>query len=277
MILTSGELAAIEQIDRPTAMRFLGKEVRTRDVFGLKITTSRHRRGPGAAVDLANYGLIVGGKPRAVIRFAPAPFGNAPVIAAIGKPLAQHGAYLMRLAGVGISAEELVAFVRASLLKFRSDQLRKERDFRYIVSLEEPKGWLIDGIKTFEAPAYAGKVYQKAGALSAGRSKTKTQPTRWVDQAGQVHSVYRGGQNLHQAGQLPEGARLVESGPKQRYVFVLAPENSLEYRVWRAALPAQVVALAEDEALNLLQPRLLADLIPDLPPLEWRRLVEGRW
>lgn len=275
MILTSSELATIEQIDRPTGMSFLAKEVRTRDVFGVKITTTRHRRGPGAAVDLVNYGLIVAGKPRAVIRFSPAPFGNAPVIAAIGQPLARHGAYLMRLAGVGISSEDLVTFVRSSLLKFRADQLRKERDFRYIVSLEEPKGWLIDGIKLFEAPAYAGKVYQTAGALSAGRSKTKTQPTRYVDQVGQVHSVYRGGQNMHQAGTLPAGARLVESGSKQRYVFVLAPANSLEYKAWRAVLPAHVVELAEDEGLNILQPRLLADIFPDLSPQERVRLYEG--
>jgi len=73
------------------------------------------------------------------------------------------------------------------------------------------------------------------------------------------------------------GVRLVDSGSKQRYVFVLAPANSLEYKAWRGVLPAHVVELAEDEALNMLQPRLLADLSPDLPPIEWTRLVEGRF
>ena len=82
---------------------------------------------------------------------------------------------------------------------------------------------------------------------------------------------------MYQAGTLPAGVRLVDSGSKQRYVFVLAPANSLEYKAWRGVLPAHVVELAEDEALNMLQPRLLADLSPDLPPIEWTRLVEGRF
>lgn len=84
----------------------------------------RNARGAGAKADLINYGLRnANGKLVAVLRIGCAPYGNAPVIAAVGKDLAQHTAYLMRLAGIGLSADNLVGFVQASTLRFRSDML----------------------------------------------------------------------------------------------------------------------------------------------------------
>ncbi len=260
MRLDSGEVAQITSIPRAGAIAFLQKQIRTRTALGMKFTTSRHRRGPGAAVDMINYGLVAGGKPRAVMRIGPAPFGNQPLVSAIGQDLAPHGAYLMRLAGVGISRADLTNFVRSCGYRFRADQRRnKGRDFRYLVSIDDPRGWLIESESVFEAPAYAGEVYVRAGALFAGYSKTRRQPTRYVNQAGQLCSVYRGGRNI--INDLPPGTRLVESGPKQRFVFVLAPENSPAYRLWRAALPANVVE-PQDAPYGWVQPRLLASLRP---------------
>ena len=94
------------------------------------------------------------GKLVAVLRIGCAPHGNAPMIAAVGKDLAQHTAYLMRLAGVGLPADDLVGFVQASTLRFRSDMLVRNpererkglppRDYRYLLSLDDPFARLIE-------------------------------------------------------------------------------------------------------------------------------------
>ncbi|MCG3207284.1 MAG: hypothetical protein FOGNACKC_00884 [Anaerolineae bacterium] len=258
--LDSGERGAVKVVKRQQAVDFLGKLVLTRTVFGQKIKTTRHRRGPGGAGDLLNYGLEVDGKIRAALRIGPAPFGNKPVIAALGRELAGHGAYVMRLAGAGISGGDLETFARLALMQFRQDMLRQGRDFRYLVSLDDPKGWMITGQSVFEAPAYAGVIYQKLGALSAGMSKTRRQPTRFVDADGRLRSIYHNGRNLLKTGELPAGCRLVDSGPLQRFVMVLAEPGSLQYRAWRAALPPWVIELESDPALNWVQPRLLTKI-----------------
>lgn len=245
----------ITQIPRQQAKTFLSKIVSTRTAFGVKFKTSRHRRGPGGAADLINYGY--GDPPRIVMRIGPAPFGNRPVLAALGKDLASYGAYVMRLAGAGVTAEEMENFVKACALRFRVDMLSRERDFRYLVSLDDPNGWLIEAASILESPAYAGKIYQKAGFLSGGFSKTRRQPTQFVDTDGQLRSIYSNGKNLLTAGLLPAGARLVDSGPKRRFVRVLAEKGSLEYAAWRRVLPAHVVELQEDPLLDWVQPRLL--------------------
>ncbi|HNS37845.1 MAG TPA: hypothetical protein PKM01_08675, partial [Anaerolineaceae bacterium] len=102
-----------EIIPRQDAMDFLTHlqpkwldRVWTDGVLGnMKKRLMRNARGAGAKADLINYGLRnANGKLVAVLRIGCAPYGNAPVIAAVGKDLALHTAYLMRLAGVGLSA-----------------------------------------------------------------------------------------------------------------------------------------------------------------------------
>jgi hypothetical protein len=170
----------------------------------------RNARGAGAKADLINYGLRnANGKLIAVLRIGCAPYGNAPVIAAVGKDLAQHTAYLMRLAGVGLSADDLVGFVQASTLRFRADMLGRNlererkglppRDYRYLLSLDDPCARLI------ESPAWdilaasnaaTGRVYLNAGALDAGVTNTRSSVTRYVDAQGCVRSVYQSGKNV---------------------------------------------------------------------------------
>ncbi len=112
----------------------------------VKKRLARNARGAGAKADLINYGLYnSNGKLIAVLHIGCAPYGNAPVIAAVGKDLAAHTAYLMRLAGIGLSADDLVGFVQASTLHFRTDMLARNpererkgpppRDYRYLLSL----------------------------------------------------------------------------------------------------------------------------------------------
>lgn len=268
MQLSSGEIAYLKIIDRSAARAFLDRPTRQKTALGQLFKTSRHRRGAGAAVDMLNYGLVVNDKVRAVMRIGPAPFGNQPVKSAVGEALAPDCAYIMRLAGAGISSDDMEAFVNGCLTRCRQDLARRGHDRKYLLSLDDPKGWLVEGRSVFEAPAYAGAVYQKCGALSAGFSKTSRQPTRYVDPNGDIKSVYNGGRNI--INSLPPGSRLVDAGPKRRFVFVLAPVGSLEYKAWRSVLPAWVVELEKDPTLGYVQPRLLVRRWVGLPTLNFR-------
>lgn len=242
-------------INRQEAKTFLLKPKYRQILGGIKIRTTRHNRGPGGAGDLINYGLVSHGKILGVMRIGPAPFGNQPVIAAIGRDLAPYASYIMRLNAIGISKDDLEEFVKVCLARFRGDMQTRGRDLRYLVSLDDPKGWLIDGAHIFESGPCAGHIYQKCGALSAGHSKTRTQPTQWVNGSGELRSIYNQGKNI--INDLPSDARLINAGPKQRFVFVLAPRGSVEYSAWRRALPRHVVELEQDQNLNWVQPRLL--------------------
>lgn len=83
--LTSGETASVEIISRAEAIATLSRPATRCTWFGLKYKAShRVSRGPGAAIDLVNYGLLVGGKCRAVARLGPTPWGNVPAVAAVG-------------------------------------------------------------------------------------------------------------------------------------------------------------------------------------------------
>jgi len=227
----------------------------------------RNARGAGAKADLINYGLRnTNGKLTAVLRIGCAPYGNAPVIAAVGKDLASHTAYLMRLAGVGLSADDLVEFVQASTLRFRADLLDRNRDglsprdFRYLLSLDDPYARLIESqawdILT-ASNAATGRVYLSAGALDAGMTHTRRAATHYVDAQGSIHSVYCSGKNLA-AEKAAQGLRVIHEGAKHRFLWVLAPKGSLEYAAWRRALPHWIREPEWGENdLGWIQPRLL--------------------
>ena len=232
----------------------------------------RNARGAGAKADLVNYGLRnANGRLIAVMRIGCAPYGNAPVIAAVGKELAPHTAYLMRLAGVGLSADELVGFVQASTLRFRTDMLERERkglpprDFRYLLSLDDPFARLIEsptwGILT-ASNAATGRVYLHSGALDAGMTKSRRSATHYIDAQGSIHSVYCSGKNLA-AEKAAQGLRIIHEGAKHRFLWVLAPTGTLEHAAWRQALPRWV---QEPEwgknGLGWTQPRLLVQPVP---------------
>src|SRR5688572_28109378 len=109
LTLASGEIATVEVIPRPQAIDILSKPVSRRTWFGQKYRSShRTSRGPGPAADLLNFGMIVKGNCRAVIRLGMAPWGNRPAIAAVGASLAKQTAYLSRLWASGISSDDLV-------------------------------------------------------------------------------------------------------------------------------------------------------------------------
>ena len=119
-------------------------------------------------------------------------------------------------------------------------------DKRYLLSLDDPEARLVRGtVGTLtDSPPFSGSIYARAGALTAGMTNARRQPTRWIDpQSGELRSVYAGGRNL-----LPElrerGVRLIREGAKRRYVFVLAPEGSPLYASYRAALPHSPVGPA---------------------------------
>lgn len=262
--LNSGEVASLEIIPRTEAIDILSKPVPRRTWFGLKYQAPhRVSRGPGAAVDFINYGLRVGGKCRAVARIGPAPWGNRPVIAAVGLDLAPYTAYLMRLWGAGIGSADLVAFLRAVTLSFPRDMRRRdpERDFRYLLSLDSMAGWLVEGPRWLESPPVAGRVYHAAGALYAGISHSRAQPTRYIDPAtGQVKSVYKNGRNLSSELRRQQ-VRFVKDGVKHRFVFILAEPDSPQYAAYRATLPAWVQEYEWGErSLGWIQPRLLCDI-----------------
>ncbi|MBN2548909.1 MAG: hypothetical protein JXB15_07115, partial [Anaerolineales bacterium] len=231
----------------------------------------RNARGAGAKADLVNYGLRnANGRLIAVMRIGCAPYGNAPVIAAVGKELAPHTAYLMRLAGVGLSADDLVGFVQASTLRFRADMLVRNpereckglppRDYRYLLSLDDPFARLIESpakdILT-ASNAATGRVYLRSGALDAGMTKSRRSATHYIDAQGNIHSVYCSGKNLA-AEKAAQGLRVIHEGAKHRFLWVLALKGTLEYAAWRRVLPRCV---KEPEwgknGLGWTQPRLL--------------------
>lgn len=234
----------------------------------------RHNRGAGGKADLINYGLrSPSGSLCAVMRIGLAPYGNAPAKAAVGKDLHQHCAYLMRLSATGISHEELQQFVQDAIGRLRDDlssrniiRIRKGKsphDFRYLLSLDDPNAHLIErqGLVLTEAPGVAGRIYAETGALFAGWTSPR-RATRYVDDTGQVRSIYKGGKNL--TSQLEaSGVKVIKEGRKRRYVFVLASEGSLEYAAWRRVLPITVRPPTQEDLW--VQPRLLLkDLWPSL-------------
>ena len=242
---------------------------------GSKVQVTRHSRGGGSCVEYVSYGLFSpGGKLVAVARIAPAPYMNRPAVAAVGEKLAFNTAYLSRQCAVGIDSETLVGFIKEYTSRLRQDLLahnpaRRKRgrcdlDIRYLLSLDDPYARVIEGPAggiLAQSNAASGKVYMKAGALDAGTTKSRGQPTRYIGEDGQLHSIYQSGKNL-----LPElrlqGARLVNEGQKRRFVFVLAAPGTLEYAAWRRALPAWVhEAEWGKNDLGVTQPRLLFRLL----------------
>ncbi len=227
----------------------------------------RNARGAGAKADLINYGLRnANDRIIAVMRIGCAPYGNAPVTAAVGRELAPHTAYLMRLAGVGLSADDLVGFVQACMLRFRADMLERNRkglpprDFRYLLSLDDPYARLIESsawdILT-ASNAATGRVYLRAGALDAGMTNARRAATHYIDAQGSIHSVYCSGKNLA-AEKAAQGLRVIHEGAKHRFLWVLAPKGTLEYAAWRRALPHWVREPEWGEnGLGWTQPRLL--------------------
>lgn len=274
----------LEIISRLEAMRFLAKPQPARRprvwngsgfTKGCKRRLPRHNRGPGAAGDYINYGVRNdSGKLVAVARIGPAPYGNAPVRAAVGEDLAPHTAYLMRQCAVGISQDELQAFIRGYLARFRTDMLARnaERsragkpsyDFRYLLSLDDPRERLIEtprwGVLA-EVNAATGRVYLQAGALDAGETGGGKRPVRYITSDGEVRATYRNGRS--RAGDLArKGLPLIYEGRKRRFVWVLAARGTPEYAAWRRALPAWVKEpVWGQDGLGWIQPRLLWQLI----------------
>lgn len=279
LLLTSGEEASVEIIPRQEAISILSKPTYRRDWFGNKyLSPYRNSRGPGPAADHINYGLQVQGKCRAVIRIGKAPWGNRPVVGAIGADLANHCAYLSRLWGAGISSTDLADFIKQANLHFPYDMLvrRPGREvYRYLLSLDSMSGWLIENPQggIFESPPIAGRIYHTAGALYAGTTKSMTRPTRYVTNDGQIRSLYQDGRTLKAELQQQPGVRLVDDGPKHRFVFILAEEGSLQYAAYRNVLPPWVQAFEWGEgSLGWIQPRLLVRLfgwlslrLPEIP------------
>ncbi len=224
-----------------------------------KYKTPRNTRGPGGAVDLINLGgYSPSGKLVAVARVGMAPYQNKPAIAAVGADLAPYTAYLMRLAGIGLEHADLVEFLTSAIQRLRSDLADRGRDFRYLLSLDDPTERLIEGDSVLRCShAVTGRVYIAAGAMHAGVTRSKTQPTRYIASNGQIRSIYQNGVNI--AAQVgASGQPVIQEGVKHRFVWALAPKGSLEYAVWRCALPAWV---KEPEwgrnDLGWIQPRLL--------------------
>lgn len=264
--LASGEMATVEIIRRSEAKAFLSKPAIKRTWFGDKFKSlHRHSRGPGGAADMINYGLVANGKCRAVMRLGSGPWGNAPVIAAVGAEQAKYAAYLMRLYGTGISTADLVNFIQITMRqRFANDMLLRRPDlprFRYAVSLDELSGWLIDNPNGgfFEGYPAAGRIYHAGGALYGGQTQRRAQPTRYVDSDGRLRSIYNAGHNLStELKKQPQTVQFVHSGPMHRFVFILAEPGTLEYVAYRAALPGWVREFEYgDHGLGWIQPRLL--------------------
>jgi hypothetical protein len=60
--------------------------------------------------------------------------------------------------------------------------------------------------------------------------------THYIDAQGSIHSVYSSGKNLaveNTSGRLP----IIYEGAKNRFLWVLAPNGTLEYTTWRLVLP----------------------------------------
>jgi len=224
-----------------------------------KYRTPRNTRGPGGAVDLINLGgYSPSGKLVAVARVGMAPYQNKPAVAAVGADLAPYTAYLMRLAGIGLEHSDLVDFLTSAIQRLHSDLAERGRNFRYLLSLDDPQERLIEGDNVLRCShAVTGRVYVEAGAMHAGVTRSKSQPTRYITGDGQIRSIYQNGVNI--AAQVgASGQPVIQEGVKHRFVWVLAPKSSLEYVAWRNALPAWIRDPQWGEnGLGWTQPRLL--------------------
>lgn len=265
MELLSGERAEIEIIPRKQAIEILSQPSPRKTWFGIKYrAASRNSRGPGPAADHINYGLRVGNKWRAILRIGNAPWGNRPVMAAVGADLTGATLYLSRLWAAGIASEDLVNFIRQANLRLPHDlsvRHPKRPPYRYLLSLDSMDGWIIEDPQgnIFESPPVAGSVYFRSGALYAGTTASLNRPTRYLKD-GQVRSIYQDGRTLRAELEQQEGVNLVADGPKHRFVYVLAEEGSLEYAVYRAALPPWVRNVEWGEgSLGWIQPRLFIE------------------
>ncbi len=238
---------------------------------GIKRKISRHARGPGSAAGLLELGLKRdNGNLVMVARIGLAPYQNRPAEAAVGRDLAPHTLYLSRFAAVDVTHDDVVEFLSTCILSLRDlisqnnhNRLKKGKaplDCRYLLSLDDPMATIIEhtglGVLTETNPA-TGRIYVEAGALDAGPTKSPRQPTRWVNEDGQIKSIYQSGRNL-----LPElrkaGVQLISEGEKRRFVWVLAAPGTLEYSAWRRILPANVKEpIWGDSGLGWVQPRLL--------------------
>ncbi len=223
-----------------------------------KYKTPRAARGAGGHVDLLNFGgYNTAGKLVVVMRVGMAPYQNKPVVAALGESLAPYTAYLMRLAGIGLSHDDLVGFVQSAITGLRPALLERGRNFRYLFSLDDPTERLVEGDGLLRCShAVTGRVYVEAGALHAGMTKSGNHGGRYIED-GKIRSTYQNGQNIT-AQVAASGQRIIQEGAKHRFVWVLAPDHSLEYAAWRRVLPAWV---HEPEwgayGLGWIQPRLL--------------------
>jgi len=80
------------------------------------------------------------------------------------------------------------------------------------------------------------RVYRRAGALDTGMTNARCAATHYIDAQGSIHSVYSSGKNLaveNTSGRLP----IIYEGAKNRFLWVLAPNGTLEYTTWRLVLP----------------------------------------
>ncbi len=261
-------MGSAEIISRKDAIAFLDKpqsSVRTLLMWngenfgkGVKRKLPRHPRGGGPAVDYVNYGMRnANNKLVAVLRIAPTPYGNAPAISAVGSEAAPYTAYLSRLMAVGISTEDLVLFVKSCVNRLHKDLARNGRDIRYLLSLDDPEGRLIETSFAIlsESQGAAGKTYISAGALNAGQTRKRKQAIRYITPEGDIRSIYQSGKNISAAA---VGLPQITEGIKHRFVWVLADPLTPEYKIWRSALPTHIkTPIWGDDGLGWIQPRLL--------------------
>jgi hypothetical protein len=272
LLLTSGQKAAITRITSDEAIEVLSQPARRKTWFGENYKAlHRVSRGPGPKVAIANYALTVSGKHRAIMRIGTGPYGNRPVISAVGQELARYTAYLSRLWGAGISSDELAAFIKEVTRLFPEEyqQRRPERGrYRYLLSLDDINGWLIENPnrQIFEAHPAAGRIYHTAGALYAGTSRSRTGPARYVDPTdGRVKSIYNNGRTMLPELRQQEGVQFISSGPKHRFVFILAEPGTALYQQYRLALPPHIKDFKWGEnGLGVIQPRLFVKQAGDV-------------
>ncbi len=235
---------------------------------GEKRKVSRHQRGPGGSVDVINYGLYKDGSLVAVARIGMTPYGGAPACKAVGETNAPYTFYLMRQCAVGVTHDELVNFIRTYTARLRDDLIarnaerlargKKPFDPRYLISLDDPNDRIIInevfGVLVDSTHA-SGKIYVEAQALFAGQTRTR-QKAAYVDRNGKVRSIYRCGKNRLEEARA-NAVQVLQEGPKQRFVWVLAPKGSLAYAAWREALPNWVVEPVWGVNAGWIQPRML--------------------
>jgi|SRR5271157_4166906 len=151
-----------EKIERVEAIQFLRERrpYRSMDVWlkGGKHFQPRNARGAGGAVDLICYGMRnETGKLTGVVRIGLAPYQNRLAVAAVGPDLAGYTLYLQRQAAMGVSHEDLVAFILWYTSQLRVDILadndrriaqgKAALDPRYLLSLEDPQALAIEGTR----------------------------------------------------------------------------------------------------------------------------------